>query len=171
MARLLLIAGASCSGKTELARRLQQMLPEPWLFWEADRMQPLFPRVDALVDDVTDEQMLQGNLRSIRAYVDAGFNVVAELWIWHPDDLAAASEVFAGIEVGIIRLECDPQVLETRETERGTTFIGTARAQHDSMPQSIRADLVLDSGSLSTDDLSHRVAEWLKKGEAGLGPG
>lgn len=80
-ARLLIVAGPSCSGKSELARRLQATLPQPWLFWEADRARPRLPRLDEFGHVVTEQQMFEGNLRSIRGYLDAGFNVIAELWI------------------------------------------------------------------------------------------
>lgn len=166
--RLLLLAGASCSGKTALARRLQETLPDPWLFWEADVMQPTFPRLLEFAGRVTEEQMLNANLRSVKAYVDASFNVIAELWLWYPQALAAASVVFQGIDVAVVRLDCALGELERRESARGTTFVGTAKADWEAMP-ALKANLVLDSGILSTDDLSDRVARWLEKEEAGVG--
>lgn len=78
--------------------------------------------------------MLKPNLGSIRCYVDAGFSVIAEPWMWYREAMATASAGFAGLDVGIVRLECDLAELERREAARGSTFRGTARRDFESMP-------------------------------------
>jgi hypothetical protein len=121
-------------------------------------MQPAFPRRAGSGGPVTDDQMLSANLGSIRAYVDAGFNVIAELWL-EGDETASLEHALDGIKSAVIRLDCHARILEQREAQRGTTVAGTSRAQAERNATS--ADLVLDSTHLSTRELGARVSEWL----------
>ncbi len=72
--RAVLLTGPPASGKTTVAKRLQRLLREPWLFFEVDRTQPRLPPFDEVVTVANERRMVAANLRAARAYVDAGFS-------------------------------------------------------------------------------------------------
>jgi chloramphenicol 3-O-phosphotransferase len=107
--------------------------------------------------------LLEANLRSIRSYLDSGFNVLGELFMWYATGLEIAARVFGGIEPFIIELTCRLDVLESREKQRGTTHVGFARSQVESRKLAIPADVTLDSEIMSTIQLTEAVlAAWAR---------
>lgn len=159
--RLLLLAGPSCAGKTVLGNALRDSLPGNWLFWDEALSQPQVPNREDFITHENDLRMFEGNLRSIRAYVDSGFDVVAELYMWSEGDLAKAAQVFEGIEPLVVELRCRLDILEERERMRESALLGFARTQFETYQWMIPTDLVLDSESKSVERLAAEVKEWL----------
>lgn len=160
--KLLLIAGASCSGKTELALALQGALPGLWLVWKADRAQPLFPLVEEHQTIENEGRLTEANLRALRAYLDLGFSTIAEIDLWDDDRLSAAHRTLGHLNPLTIELRCGLAELERRERARGTTSPGFARTQLEEWNLSIPADLVLDSELKNPSELAQEVVSWLK---------
>ncbi|MGI8807333.1 MAG: phosphotransferase-like protein [Acidimicrobiales bacterium] len=73
------VSGPSGVGKTSILLRLQERLADPWLFFESDRCQPGLPARRELATTENDRAMTLANVRAVRAYVDAGFRILAEL--------------------------------------------------------------------------------------------
>lgn len=105
--------------------------------------------------------MVEGNLRSIAAYLATGFNVIGELFVWYEGDLALAREILRGFHVAVIALESPIHVLEERERQRQATYDGFVRSQAEGPPFRIPADLVLQTDKASPEELASRVADWL----------
>lgn len=158
---LIFLAGASCSGKTELAKELQKVLSEPWVHWNADQCQPSFPNRQEFLTSENDRRMVEANLRAIRSYVTAGFKVLAEIFVWNPDSLSVMKELFESTPHAVVKLECPIEVLEDREIVRGSTFLGTARRQAE-LRLGFDADLTLDSSQAPAVELASQVTAWLK---------
>ncbi|MGH2759906.1 MAG: phosphotransferase-like protein [Actinomycetota bacterium] len=157
----MLLAGPSCSGKTELSRELQSSLPDRWLIWAADVSQPRFPGRDEFVTIEADLLMVGANLRSVRAYLESGFNVIVELFIWDTQRVALAEPMLAPFDALVVRLDCSADTLELRERLRGTTYVGLARQQLDALGWNFPADLVLNTERCSPRELAGLVGAWL----------
>lgn len=157
---LILLAGPSCSGKSELGQALLPLLPKSWVLWEADRAQPRFEAGDD-VTDADEAMMLEGNLRSVRAYLEAGFDVIAELFVWYPRGQRLLVSLFESFRVFVVRLECATALLEARERARNDSHFGFARSQVESLSWDFPADLTLDSDHHEAGGLARMVTDWL----------
>ncbi len=93
----LLLAGPSSVGKTTLAAALQRTLSEPWVFLPADVLTDGFPpgRREFISVEV-DRRLRQAALLALTAFIDAGFNVIGEAYIWDPGMRELAASVFRG---------------------------------------------------------------------------
>lgn len=171
---LVLLAGPSCSGKSSLGAGLRDELGLPWLFWEIDRVAPRLPTSAIIEPDrvghlseaevhqalALQDRLVEASLRAVGAYLGLGFSVIAELFLWDRRHLAIATRVLDRSPL-VVELRCSVEVREQRERERGTTYLGTARAEAR-QEWVIPADLVLDA-TRSTPELVREVAEWLAR--------
>jgi chloramphenicol 3-O-phosphotransferase len=102
-------------------------------------------------------ELVVGLHRAGAAWAQAGLDVAIDLVL--PDrttatDLRASLE---GLEVLHVGLICDPDVLEERERELGTTPPGTAVAQLRATLDVATRDLVLDTSGSTTDELVEAI--------------
>ena len=125
-----LLNGAPSSGKTTLARALQQVLePARWHRslddfrqgyldkhwapargpWSRAPERPLF------------QMLVEGYLRSLRAMALVGHNLISESVIL-PSSRELYVETFDGIEVFLVGVRCPLVVAQQRERERGDRF-------------------------------------------------
>ncbi len=113
--QLIVLSGPSAVGKTCVATELQRMLVGRWLFLEIDRMQPPVLWPDATVAD--ERAMTTANLRAIRAYVDSGFSVIAEMDVTR-DRWGLADEILGDLNPYFVVLEAGPETLLVRARHR-----------------------------------------------------
>ena len=138
---VVVVNGASSSGKTSLARALQLVAPDPWLHAGIDRFWGMMP-----------QGWMQLGAR-------AGSNVVSDdvffdrAWA---GDWAAALD---GIDAWLVGLHCSDDELERRERGRGDREPGEARAEAAAIHEGMPYDLELDSSSLSSDALAVAVLD------------
>jgi chloramphenicol 3-O-phosphotransferase len=171
--KLVLLAGPSCTGKTTLGHAAKESMGLPWVFWEIDRIGPRLPASAVIRPEAVatltptrletalamQDQLVEASLAAIRAYVDAGFSVFAEVFIWDRRHMEIARRVLRGIDPLVVELRCPVEILERREHARATTFTGTARAQAD-REWLISPDLVLDATRVP-EDLVTELTTWL----------
>lgn len=105
--------------------------------------------------------MVEANLEAIRSYVETGFKVLAEIFVWDPGSLSTMKDLFESIPYAVVKLECPIEVLEEREVARGTTFVGTARGQAE-LGLDFDADFTLDSGAAPALELASQVVRWME---------
>lgn len=170
---LVFLAGPSCAGKTTLGCATRDLLGLPWLFWEIDRVAPRLPesaviqaaQAARLTQEelesalLVQDRLVEASVGAIRAYVDLGFSIIAELFLWDERHRNVAERVLAGVEPLVVELQCPVEVLEERERLRASTYEGTAR-QQASWKWLLSPDLVLDAAR-PPDDLARDLASWL----------
>jgi chloramphenicol 3-O phosphotransferase len=159
---VILLNGASSSGKSTLARALQLALPEPYLNYSSDLLIDggLLPRVERTTDDTPwswnalRPKFFQGFHRSVPALVGSGNRVVVEHvveredWLHELVDLLRSSSVFY---VGVI---CPLTEIESRERRRGDRYIGEGRSHiEDGIHTWSNYDLVIDTHAHKTTEI------------------
>jgi len=138
---IIILNGASSSGKTMLLRALQDALEEPFLDAGIEKFTWMLPRrylVRPLWDDVlglatqagqTGHTLFSGMHRAIAALSRSGNNVLADHVLVEPAWLRQCAELFAGLPAYLVAVDCPLEVLEERERSRKDRTLGQARAQ------------------------------------------
>ena len=128
--RVIILSGTSSAGKSTLAKALREDMPEPLYYLSIDQLidgdfNPLnhTTAVDRLQEN---RSIFEGFNRTIRAFAEAGCNLVVELVIqsqeW-ADDLVA---VLAELDVLWVWVWAPTVDLTAREMGRGNRRVGTS---------------------------------------------
>lgn len=167
---IVVINGGSSSGKSTIARALQDMMSTPWLVLSVDDLVDALPRrVIDFGDDgsvlLTDEFRAaeQAWNRGLAAIAAAGIGVIV-------DDVflgGAASQdrlraAFASLRVLWVGARCAPEVAEQRESMRGDRPAGMARSQAEVVHTGVAYDLEVDTERLSPIDCATVIASRLR---------
>jgi chloramphenicol 3-O phosphotransferase len=160
-ATALLLAGPSSAGKTTLAAALQRMLPEPWVFLPADLLTDGFPRArPEFISAEMDRRLRHAALLALAAFMDSGFNVIGEAYVWDPGMRELTASVFSHRRAFIVKLQCDLRIREQREAGRPITK-GFTRMQERQWNWDFPHDLALDTDETRPEDLAATVWAWL----------
>jgi chloramphenicol 3-O-phosphotransferase len=160
--RIVFVTGPSGVGKTTVGRTLREILGHGWLFWEADRCQPackLEPSADWTSADL-ERAMTMANLCAIRAYADAGFDVVAELLVSYPDSPAAIAEHLGDLDVTVVLLIAERNTVLARISQRTSTVDLTWAARFlDALDWAATpSDVMIDTTDRDAADVASQIA-------------
>ncbi|MER7671133.1 chloramphenicol phosphotransferase CPT [Kitasatospora sp. NPDC096128] len=170
---VIVLNGGSSSGKSSIARRLQELLTEPWLHLGADTM------VDALPPWLLGGEEGIGGLTGGDGTVEVGpaFARLDAAWTLGVAAMARAGapvlvdEVFLGgaasqqrwraaldgLDVLWVGVRCDPAVAAAREAARGDRVAGMAAAQAEAVHEGVGYDLVVDTSRASAEDCADAI--------------
>ena len=132
--RVILLNGASSSGKSSVGRALLPLLPDPWFFVPADAIGEMRSTVHTrLLDDAEIDAMLRrtrlGYHRAVAGLASAGNDVIMDYPLserWRLDDLLDTLHDF---DVTLVEVRCSADELDRRERARGDRPAGLARSQ------------------------------------------
>ena len=130
--QLLILNGASSAGKTVLCKKLQDVFEEPYIHLEEDRF--VFNTYhDRFLDGELPPEIFKktmvGYYRSLRAFLSAGHNILADTGFYTPELLNQCVNELKGETVWLVGVHCLLEELERREKARGDREIGLAREQ------------------------------------------
>ncbi len=173
---VVVLNGASSSGKSTLLAALQLALPEPFLAAGLDRFLWMLPAryLDRpLWDDVlgrathagsTGHRLVAGMHRAIRALALAGNHVLADHVLVESAWVADCADQLADLPAFLIGVRCPLAVLEARERARQDRTLGQARAQFDRVHAGIAYDLEVDTARHDPEACAQRVLARLHAG-------
>lgn len=149
-------------GKSTTARALQEQLPGLWLRWEVDKAQPqangtIAEYVDAADLSESEGRMFRSNLGAIRAYVDQGWSLIAELVVLDRD-LQTFDSALHGLTVHLVALTAAYRTISQR-IERD----GRSDPAHLSSYQTISthgptgANFVVATDDLTPEQVANRI--------------
>lgn len=159
--RIILLNGASSSGKSTLARGLQAALDEPFWHFSIDHLiaanvLPMerikggeFPWRDLRA------QFFEGFHRCLPALTAAGNNLIVEHIVETEAWMQRLLRLLSQVDVFFVGVHCPLPELERREMERGDRRIGEARADFETT----HAFGVYDFEVLSTRPVAENVNE------------
>ena len=160
---IILVNGASSSGKTSIVRALQTALPTPFLDAGLDRFLWMLPGrylKPPLWDDVlglateagkTGHRLVHGMHRAIAALSQAGNCVVADHVLVEPEWVTDCANVLADLPAWLIGVRCPLPVLVERERSRGDRTLGQAAAQHERVHAHGFYDFEVDTSTMSPE--------------------
>ncbi|MEO8183021.1 MAG: AAA family ATPase [Deltaproteobacteria bacterium] len=165
---VILLNGASSSGKTTLARALQRALEAPFFYFSSDQLVAagVLPEVNRTVTtgprawSTIRPRFFDGFHRATAALAAAGNALIVEHVIefrsWYDDLL----ELLADCDVFYVGVECPLPELERRERERGDRFIGEGRSHLDDGVHTWGPyDLRIDTSLSTPEDNARRIQQ------------
>ena len=168
---IILLNGASSSGKTSIVRALQTALPEAYLDAGLDRFLWMLPRRyfhRPLWDDVlglateageTGHRLVLGMHRAITALSRAGNCVVADHVLVEPEWVSDCAAVLADLPAWLIGVHCPLPVLVERERSRGDRTLGQAAAQHGRVHGHSIYDFEVDTSLISPEECALAIQQ------------
>jgi chloramphenicol 3-O phosphotransferase len=170
--QVLVLNGGSSSGKSTLARSLQDVLHGYWLRLGVDTLIEAAPAkllgpgglelaADGSVGVAADFVEVERQWRSgIAAMAAAGAHVLVEdNFVSGPVAQQRWRKALSGIVVGWVGVRCAPHIAAAREAERGDRIAGMAASQADSVHLGITYDVVVDTGGTSPEDLALAIRQ------------
>lgn len=131
--RIILLNGASSSGKSSLARVVQARLDRPFWHISIDHLRDSGVLPTARIKSgefdwrMMREAFFLGFERSLLAYVEAGNDLIVEHIMESEAWLLRLADTLAGHDVFFVGVHCALGELERRERQRGDRPIGDAR--------------------------------------------
>ena len=165
-----MLNGGSSSGKSGIARCLQEVLPDPWLVFGVDTLIQAMPAASRLsgIEFAPDGAVV----------VRPGFRALEAAWIEGVAAMARAGariildEAFLGgaasqqrwlTALGALRVlwvgvRCDGAVAAAREIARGDRISGMAASQAELVHEGVRYDLQVDTTHTEALDCARAIA-------------
>ena len=164
---VIFLNGTSSSGKTTIARALQEKLTAPYMVVSIDGFIGMYPDKFLDIKNQEDVQVLaqllpavvSGLLGSVGALAKSGNNVIIDHVLQEPGWLQECVEMWAGLDVLFVGIKCPLEVVEKRERERGDRKPGTARYQMERVHAHGLYDIELDTSLLKLDECVTRIME------------
>jgi chloramphenicol 3-O phosphotransferase len=154
---IVLITGASSTGKTTVARELQRVLAKPAVYLPGDAFD--VPRPARWAEGLCFADLAALQDRMDEAYVNAlavfprfGLHSIGEVVFRQRERHDRMVAAIGDVRLLVIRLTASPHTVERREAERGDRPHGTARAQQ-------RAEFIPPELALEIDTDSYRPTD------------
>src|SRR5215813_5689653 len=185
---IVLLNGASSSGKTALARALQLRWPGPLLHLGTDTMLQMLPQSYVgmkpsardgfeFYNDVDDlgsvvrvrsgavgDKVQQSFARAVRLIADDGHDLVLDLVLLDRNSVSSYIDALRGHRTYFIGVHCDGAVLEARELARGDRFQNLARAQLRGVHEFREFyDLEVDTSTRGPNDLAGTILDFVAR--------
>lgn len=174
---VIVLNGASSSGKSSVARRIQALVGLPFLLFSGDQLitaEVVPARRDPTGPFAWAEQMrprfFDGFHRCIPALAVAGNNVLVEHVVEHRSWRAQLDQLLAGHDVFWVGVDCDLAEIDRREIARGDRSRGEGRAhvERDRIHEHGTYDLRIDTTEGATDTLARTVIQaWTTRSAPG----
>ena len=161
--RIILLNGASSSGKSSLAQALQRQLAEPFWHWSIDHLMAarVLPRERMATGEFAWAAMrpafFDGFHRSIPALAGAGNDLIVEHIVETAEWMRRLVELLAPFDVFYVGVRCPLPELERRERERGDRRVGSAREDDASTHGFGEYDLEVDAADSPAEQLAAEV--------------
>ena len=173
---ILLLNGASSSGKTSILHALQDLMQEPYLEAGIDKFIFMLPQrylERPLWDDVlglatcageTGRSLVHGMHRAIHALSQAGCNVLADHVLVEPAWVQDCAGLFRELPAYLVGVRCPLEVLVERERSRKNRTLGQAAAQFGPVHADCTYDLEVDSARYTALENAAIIRDFLGGG-------
>ena len=170
--QVIILNGGSSSGKSTIARRLQAVLPQPWLTFSIDDFVNALPEkmlaadsgiqfdADGAVTVGADFRTLEAAwMAGIAATARAGANVIIDdVFLSGATSQHRWEQALGDLDVLWVGVHCDAAVAARREQQRGNRTVGMAAQQADVVHQGVRYDLSVDTTATDPADCAGTIA-------------
>ncbi|WP_026783405.1 chloramphenicol phosphotransferase CPT family protein [Pleomorphomonas koreensis] len=166
MAQIIFLHGASSSGKSTIARALQARIEKPFWHISIDHLRdsgvlPMsrFRKGEFRWSDAR-AAFFDGFHRSLKAYADAGNNLILEHILDTSGWLDTLRRLLADHDVLFVGVHCPLEVLLAREVARGDRPPGSARQDYETIHLGKTYDLDIDTINGVDANVDRVLAAW-----------
>ena len=180
MSCIILLNGTSNSGKSTVAKALQQLMPEPWLHVQMDSFIDMLPsryigtdeaasegfhfvkttddkgQLYAIKTGAVGERLIDGMRQSIGALADAGNDIILDEVLYGHQGFLDYSRYLLGHKVFVVKVSCPLHVAEAREKKRQDRITPHVRSQFEVVNTEF-FDFELDTSNTVADVLAQRL--------------
>jgi chloramphenicol 3-O phosphotransferase len=148
--KIILLNGATSSGKSSIARALQSRIEEPFWHVSIDHLRDagVLPldriRSGEFRWPELREAFFEGFHASLPAFAGAGNNLIVEHIVETRAWMKRLAALLAGFDVFLVGVLCPLEELERREAARGDRAAGGGRRDFETIHQHIEYDLEVD---------------------------
>ena len=167
--KIILINGASSSGKSTLARALQKQLDEPFWHLSIDHLREsgVLPLDRVRAGDFVWKSMrpafFQGFHNALPAIAAAGNNLIVDHIVETRAWMTSLLSLLGSVDVYFVGIHCPLVELERRELARGDRRIGEARNDFETIHDFVSYDLELDSTRPADSNAAALIAAWKQR--------
>ena len=175
---LILLNGTTSSGKTSIARALQDQLARPYCVTGIDDAFAMLPdrlhnNPDGFFFDRDERGLVRLNFghiglaclkahhRAIAAMARSGIELICDEVILTEELRRDWHEVLIGVNTAFVGVHCSLEELERREIKRGDRVIGQARGQLGIVHLEMRYDIEVDSTTKTPTMLAREIIDQL----------
>ena len=164
---IVVLNGASSSGKTSLAKALQTVAPQEYLHVQLNAyrdMEPLgyFSRERSETWPMRVAALCRAMHSTVIAFSDHGQNVIFD-HVMSPDAWHYLLEDFQDHEPFLIRVHCEIEELLRRERSRGDRDHGLAQSQVEQIHDGREYDFSIDTSHSSPSECAGTLLHWLQQ--------
>ncbi|MGH8791182.1 MAG: chloramphenicol phosphotransferase CPT [Stackebrandtia sp.] len=170
--QVIVLNGGSSSGKSGIARCLQEVLPDPWLAFGVDTLIEAMPASmrtsDAGIEFAADGAVLVGPrfrtleaawIEGVAAMARSGARIVVdEAFLGGAASQQRWRQALDGLRVLWVGVRCDGAIAAGREIARGDRISGMAASQADAVHQGVVYDLEVDTTHTESLECARTVA-------------
>jgi len=170
---VIMLNGASSSGKSTIARAAQRLLPTAFWHYSIDHLLQagILPRTridsgDFLWTDLR-PGFFEGFHRSIPALVEAGNNLIVEHIIETREWMERLISLLDGYDVFMVGVHCPLDELERREIARGDRRIGEAKTDFETAHLCCEYDITLNGMDDAYASAEKLITSWQSRSASG----
>jgi chloramphenicol 3-O phosphotransferase len=167
--KIILLNGASSSGKSTLAASLQSTLDEPFWHYSIDHLLAanVLPNARLQKGDFAWQDLrpafFAGFHMSIPALVNAGNNLIVEHIVETDEWMRRLVGVLCNLDLFFVGLHCPLEELERRERLRGDRRIGEAKADFENTHRFCTYDIEVSSAQSVEANAKQVIAAWKER--------
>ena len=166
---IICLNGTSSSGKTTLAKKLQEIFPGYLLNFSIDHILYSLPP-SALAKMTSGQanpglqysQLEEGFYQCVRVLAELGHDLVIDNAIVSEKSAKRMEEALQGFKVIRVGLNCDLDELKKRELNRGDRTIGEAERQNETIHQFCKYDILIDCTNGDPKRSAREILDWIQ---------
>jgi chloramphenicol 3-O phosphotransferase len=166
LAQIIFLHGASSSGKSTIARVLQNVIEKPFWHISIDHLRDsgVLPterfRSGEFAWRNARKAFFDGFHASLRAYADAGNDLILEHILDTDGWLDDLRRLLSGHDVFFVAVHCPLAILVEREKQRGNRPVGSAKKDFETIHLGKLYDLELDDQNGVADNIKLLLGAW-----------
>ncbi|MCD4818878.1 MAG: chloramphenicol phosphotransferase CPT family protein [Candidatus Cloacimonetes bacterium] len=162
--KIIFLNGTSSSGKTTIAKELQQISEEAYLLVSVDNFINMLPQkyLKGECNETFNKEILKiihGMHHSISALASTGNNIIVDHVLEDKEWLKECVNVLANFQVLFVGVHCPLEELEKRERNRGDRKIGLARFQYNLVHSHGVYDIKVDTDKYTPLECAQQIRE------------
>jgi len=163
--KIIFLNGVSSSGKTTLAKSLQEQLIDPFYWLAADNFFDMIPKKYLNHDNMTIiEKTISISHHAIKFFSDMGVNTIVDQILSQENWMYECVKLLYEYPVIFVHVTCPLEELQRREKERGDRGIGWAENQLQQLnPKDNIYDITVDTYNETKEECVKKIIEFMNK--------